>query len=299
MANDLTTVSTHGYFGTAYDRIVAIALQGQYNLLHYTSRKIIVRETAPLTTEYVASDNIDIYGDNQLQLIVSFIKGDSEGCKLKIEFSEDETDWYQESWYNIDVETGDVIHDLAVRRIDTSSNALISTPVWARFFRVQALAIASGVGTSLSIMASAANIYTGEQGGAPEYTPRIIIVREAAPLTTSYVPSDILNINGANQLQLMASFNKGLSDGCRLVIEFSEDGLAWYQETWYNIENETGEVVHSLAFRRISESSNTLISTPVWARFCRIQALAITSATDTSLSIAAVASNICTGNDII
>ena len=121
-------------------------------------RRMTVREAGVLTTSYVSSGGFNIQGANQLQLLVSFTKGDSDGCRLKIEFSEfEETNWYQESEYNVDG-TGDVGHKPAFRKIELSSNIIISIPVSTSFFRVSAAAITSGSGTSLSIIATMANI---------------------------------------------------------------------------------------------------------------------------------------------
>jgi hypothetical protein len=130
-------------------------------------------------------------------------------------------------------------------------------------------------------------------------SPRTIVVREAAPLTTSYVPSDSFNIEGANQLQLMVSFTKGLSNGCRLKIEYSEDGQNWFQETSVSVYGEINEAKHELIVRSIDSSANALISIPVWTKYFRVSAAAVDSGEDTSLSITAIAGNIYTGFDII
>ena len=116
-----------------------------------------VRAAAALTTSYVTSDSFNIQGANQLQLLVSFTKGDSDGCRLKVEFSEDGTDWYQESEYTV-YETGDVEHKPAFRKIESSSDIVISIPVSTSFFRVSSAAITSGTGTSLSIVATISSI---------------------------------------------------------------------------------------------------------------------------------------------
>jgi hypothetical protein len=116
-----------------------------------------VRRASALEKSYVTSDSFDIRGANQLQLWVSFIKGKSGGCRLRIEFSEDGANWYQESEYSVDA-IGDVRHKPAYRNIQPSSNIIISIPISACFFRVSAASIGSGTGTSLSIMATAVNL---------------------------------------------------------------------------------------------------------------------------------------------
>jgi len=117
-------------------------------------------------------------------------------------------------------------------------------------------------------------------------------VRTAAALTTSYVASDPINIQGANQLQLLAAFTKGSSDGCRLKIEYSEDQSNWYQESMISEFPAGNDVIHSLVTRRIKDSGSYVLSIPVSASFFRVSAQAITSGSGTSLSIAAVVANI-------
>lgn len=117
-----------------------------------------VRESAPLTTSYVSSDSFNIQGANQLQLLVSFIKGESDGCRLKIEFSEDESTWYQESMVSEFPAANDVKHTPITRKVENSANLVLSLPISASFFRISVQAVMSGTDTSLSIIATIANI---------------------------------------------------------------------------------------------------------------------------------------------
>jgi len=120
-------------------------------------KKISLREASALTTDYIYSNVVNIQGANQLQLLVSFTKGSSEGCRLKIEFSEDRANWFQESSYTLSQDIY-AIHRPAYREIQSTSNIVISVPISATFSRIGAAAITSGTGTSLSIIASIANI---------------------------------------------------------------------------------------------------------------------------------------------
>ena len=134
---------------------MAKTLVSQSNL-----RSINVRESSALTTSYVSSDSFNVQGANQLQLLVSFTKGSSEGCRLKVDFSEDGENWYQESAVAMSDtgDTRDAIHRPAFRKVESSSNIIVSIPLSASFFRISAAAITVGTGTSLSIMATIANI---------------------------------------------------------------------------------------------------------------------------------------------
>ena len=121
-------------------------------------RSLAIRETSALTVSYVSSDIFNIQGANQLQLLVAFTKGDSDGLRLKIEFSEDRSTWYQESKVSEFPSGGDVVHTPITRKIEDSTNLVVSTPMSASFLRVSAQAITSGTGTSLSILATMASI---------------------------------------------------------------------------------------------------------------------------------------------
>lgn len=119
-------------------------------------KAICVREAAVLALDYVAEEPCLIQGANQLQVFVGFVKGRSDGCRLKIEFSEDKENWYQESV--ADLVGGDNVHSPLARKLDDSCNLLISMPVSATWFRISAQAITAVSGSSLSVMATIANI---------------------------------------------------------------------------------------------------------------------------------------------
>jgi len=111
-------------------------------------------------------------------------------------------------------------------------------------------------------------------------------------LTTSYVTSEIMNIQGANQVQLLVCFTRGNSAGCRLRVDFSEDRLTWYQESMVSEFPSANDVEHSLVTRRIDETGNYAISIPVSASYMKVSFQAIDSGENSLLSIKATAANI-------
>jgi hypothetical protein len=132
---------------------LATSLITQNNLVLKT-----LRESAVLTTSFVDSEIMNIQGANQVQLLVSFTKGDSTGCRMKLEFSEDRSTWYQESMTDESPSANDVEHTLIARKISDTGNYAISIPVSASYLRVSVQAIDSGDNTLLSVKATAANI---------------------------------------------------------------------------------------------------------------------------------------------
>jgi hypothetical protein len=148
-------ITTNEFFITIMQRrmgTMARTLVSQGNI-----KTKVIRQSAVLTTDFVASDGLNIQGANQLQLLVSFTKGTSSGCRLKVEFSEDAVNWYQESAYTLS-ESIYAIHSGAYRDIQSSCNLVIPIPVSATFFRVSSMAIAMAGGTSLTIVATISSI---------------------------------------------------------------------------------------------------------------------------------------------
>jgi len=132
---------------------MAISLITQNNLVSKT-----IRSAEALTTSFVSSEIMNIQGANQVQLLIGFTKGDSSGCRLKIEYSENCLDWFQESGVDEFPSPYDVSHKLITRRIDEEGNYAISVPVSSSYVRVSSQALTSGDDTSLSIMVTAASI---------------------------------------------------------------------------------------------------------------------------------------------
>lgn len=132
---------------------MATSLLTQNNLVYKD-----IRTSSALTTSFVVSDIMNIQGANQVQLLVSFVKGDSTGCRLKIEYSVDQVTWYQESMYNEIPLSNEITHNAITRKVEESGNYVLSIPVSSSYMRVWAQAINSGNNTSLSIRATAASI---------------------------------------------------------------------------------------------------------------------------------------------
>ena len=118
----------------------------------------ILRGSSALTTSFVETETMNIQGANQVQLLISFIRGDSEGCRLKIEYSEDRVTWYQESMVSEFPSLNEVEHGMITRKIEDAGNYVLSIPVSSSYIKVSAQAINSGDSTLLSIKAAAANI---------------------------------------------------------------------------------------------------------------------------------------------
>ena len=115
-----------------------------------------IREAAILTQAYVASDIFNLQGANQLQLKVAFTLGSSSGAQIKVEFSDDKTNWFQESKYS--VSGSDWVHTAQTRRRNASASLVINIPVISKWYRVSSLAVTDETGTSLAITGMVGNI---------------------------------------------------------------------------------------------------------------------------------------------
>lgn len=115
-----------------------------------------VREAAALTTSYVTSDAVYIEGADNIGLLVSFALGSSSGCRLKVEFSFDNTSWYREPNYT--TSGSDEIYQPITKKLESTMSIQIDFPVANRYMRISSTAISNGSGTSLSITAVLANL---------------------------------------------------------------------------------------------------------------------------------------------
>ena len=115
-------------------------------------------------------------------------------------------------------------------------------------------------------------------------------IRAAAALTTSFVASTVYQIDAGNQLEINGWFTVGSSSGCHIKIEFSENKTTWVQESYTTIIN--GIVTHTPFVRRILTTGDVKMSIPVLSTWYRVSVKAMTSGTNTSLTLVAVQGNV-------
>jgi len=108
-----------------------------------------VRAAAILTTGYVASSTFDADRANQLNLQCFFTIGSADACRIKVEFTQDKTNWVQET--DVSLAGGIATHQVVVHRWTATGNYDIAIPVNYRHYRVSALAETDATGTSLAI----------------------------------------------------------------------------------------------------------------------------------------------------
>ncbi len=119
----------------------------------------------------------------------------------------------------------------------------------------------------------------------------ITAIRASTILTTSYVAGTVISHDGFNSLTLYNEFTIGSSTGYKLKIELSYDGKTWFQEQQY--AQAGGETTYVNNEHTFSETGNKPINIfGIIARYVRVSAKALTSATGTLLKITAQSSNL-------
>jgi len=110
----------------------------------------VVRSSAILTTGYVASDirgasdNLVLTNKNQVILLIDFTKGSLTSMELKLDFSFDNTNWFQETSLDISSWTWNV--NLFEYTFTASWKYRIAVPIKDKFIR----ASVKGTGTVTS-----------------------------------------------------------------------------------------------------------------------------------------------------
>ena len=118
---------------------------------NYESRS--VRSAAILTTSYVAGTVIaDIKNNNQLVLLVDFTKGSLTTAEIKIEVSDDGTNYYQEASTGNITAGVDSVASLE-RQISATGTYEILRPIKAAYVRVSAKGTGTATGSSMAIKA--------------------------------------------------------------------------------------------------------------------------------------------------
>ncbi len=109
----------------------------------YNLKKIFpVRAEAILTTDYVAGKTIDVSDANQLILYIKFTKGLLTSADVQIEFSADNTTFYQET-KNDDT--------LKTHQFSTTGNYRLVIPVMEKYVKVSAKGTGTVTGSKMQI----------------------------------------------------------------------------------------------------------------------------------------------------
>lgn len=129
----------------------------------------IVRAAAILTASYVAGAEIgpssvglneSIFVYDKLQLLVDFTIGSLTSTSIKIEFSDDGTNWYQEVVDSIGTPATSAVvvtENMATRTFLATGKYRISIPINNKYIRVSSIGTGTITSSSLAILAILGN----------------------------------------------------------------------------------------------------------------------------------------------
>lgn len=111
-----------------------------------------IRPATILTTSYVAGTVLeDLQGLSQANLLVSFIKGSLTSAQLKVEFSIDGTNYFQETFSSIS--TGTSTEELGEHKFTSEGNYIINLPINYRYMKVSVKGTGTVTSSSVAIKA--------------------------------------------------------------------------------------------------------------------------------------------------
>lgn len=127
-------------------------------------------------------------------------------------------------------------------------------------------------------------------------------IRASAVLTTGYVAGTILGGTNQpnntleslwknNQLILYVAFTIGSLTNTTIKVEFSNDGVTWYEETTDYLAATTGVITETVTTRIFTATGNYRIPIKIQDNFIRISALGTGTVTGSTLQIDAVVGN--------
>ena len=122
-----------------------------------------VRSAAILTNSYVAGITLGAETTttlsqpneyNQLMLYISFTKGSLTSAEIKVEFSTDNSTYYQETGEKIDTATGIATDAVLEHQISATGNYRLAIPCTDRYIKISAKGTGTTTNSSLKIEAA-------------------------------------------------------------------------------------------------------------------------------------------------
>lgn len=111
-------------------------------------------------------------------------------------------------------------------------------------------------------------------------------IRSSAVLTTSYVAGTVMkDIEQFNQLILEVGFTIGSLTSAEIKIEYSNDGVTYYQDTVKSISN--GESTLILGNYKLTATGNYQIEVPILAQYIKVSAKGTGTVTGSTLVLTA------------
>jgi len=114
------------------------------------------------------------------------------------------------------------------------------------------------------------------------------LVRTPAILTTSYVAGTVLtDVEHYNQLNLFVAYVKGSLTSLQVKVEYSDDGVNFYQDTFFAESGATATGSAGEYSFAPAGNQNYVISLPIQCSAIRVSAKGTGTVTDSSVGIIA------------
>ena len=111
-----------------------------------------VRAAAVLTNTYVAGTVIgEAQEYNQYAFEIQFTLGSLTSADIKLEFSEDNSTWYQETFSSISGGTDTLT--LGIHRLTSSGNYVLNCGMLSRYYRISVIGNGTVTSSSMAIQA--------------------------------------------------------------------------------------------------------------------------------------------------
>ena len=118
-------------------------------------------------------------------------------------------------------------------------------------------------------------------------TYEIKAVRASAVLTNAYVAGTVLSdCERYNQLELFLAFTLGSLTRAEIKVEYSFDGVTYYQETFSAVSGANS--VESAGIHKLEASGNYVLAIPIKAHLIKVSAKGVGTLTNSLLKVDAV-----------
>lgn len=113
-----------------------------------------IRASAVLTSSYVAATDIDCQNASQVYIYLNYTKGDETSCEVKVEYSYDDTTYFQETA----VTTGATAAlTISTYQMTATGKFVLQIPIMARWLRISVKASAGTPTGTLAIVEQRGN----------------------------------------------------------------------------------------------------------------------------------------------
>ena len=121
-------------------------------------------------------------------------------------------------------------------------------------------------------------------------------LRTSTVLTNSYIITPVMGLSTDdkgtpvinNQLILYVDFTKGSLTTAELIVEFSDDNVTWFQETYDNITPSTGIVTETPIIRQFGATGKFRIPIRINDQYIRVSVKGTGTVTGSLVTIGAI-----------